>query len=218
MPATTTAVPTAKPTLAPKPFAAKPAPKAPLKVAPADEYFGKLKISVLGIRNTIKDVGANIEIDQTRWMQQASKAAFAEEATRDWEHKYPTDTWLAKTVFALERMYAKLDTDEGRKRSLATMQWLVRDFPATWYGKAGKKELAQGKVGHAPLNTAAVPAPSPTATAAEVAAPEVSPSSTPSVTGSSSMNSGAGDLSGQPAPTASPEPLPSATPPLLNPP
>ena len=33
------------------------------KVAPADEYFGKLKMSILGIRNTIKDQGIKIDYD-----------------------------------------------------------------------------------------------------------------------------------------------------------
>jgi hypothetical protein len=147
------AKPSAKPTLAHQ--------KAPpVRVAPADEYFGKLKMSVLGIRNTIKDIGLNLDIDQTRWVQQASKAAFAEDAMRDWEKKYPQDTWLAKSVFALERMYAKLDSDDGRKRALASMNWLVHDFPKSWYGKTGKKELALSKVGK-PLQTAASASPSP---------------------------------------------------------
>jgi hypothetical protein len=30
------------------------------------------------------------------------------------------------------------------------MLWLVHDFPNTWYGRTGKRELAEGKVG-APL-------------------------------------------------------------------
>ncbi len=194
------AKPTAKPALTHRPN--------PIKVAPADEYFGKLKMSVLGIRNTIKDVGANIEIDQTRWAQQASKALFAEDATRDWERKYPNDTWLAKTIFALERMYAKLDTDEGRKRSLATMQWLIHDFPKTWYGKTGKRELAQGKVGR-PVMAAAPPSPGPD----QIAAPAVLSSSAPVFGGQTSTSSYSTDqASGGAAPTSPPNPLPSESP------
>lgn len=119
-----------------------------IKVAPADEYFGKLKLSILGIRNTINDVGANIDVDPARWSSLQNKANFAEDAIRDWEHKYPRDTWLAKTVFALERMYAKIDSNEGRAHSLAAMNWLVRDFPATYYGRLGKREIAEHRVGH----------------------------------------------------------------------
>src|SRR5450755_610498 len=61
------------------------------RVAPADEYFGKLKMSILGIRNTIRDLQANIEIDQARWTGLVNKADFTEDAVHDWEHKYPKD-------------------------------------------------------------------------------------------------------------------------------
>lgn len=124
--------------------------------APADEYFGKLKLSILGIRNTIKDVGANLDVDPNRWSGLQNKAIFAEDAMHDWEQKYPTDSWLAKSVFALERMYAKVDSGEGRQRSMAAMTWLVHDFPTTYYGRLGKKEIAEHRVGH-PISTAAAP-------------------------------------------------------------
>jgi hypothetical protein len=209
---TTTAV-GAAPTPADKPTP-KPVPAhkkaAPIRVAPADEYFGKLKMSVLGIRNTIKDVGANIEIDQTRWAQLESKAAFAEDAMRDWEKKYPPDTWLAKMVFALERMYAKLDSDDGRKRSVAAMKWLVHDFPKSWYGRTGKTELAAGKVGR-PAQTAAAASPAPGPDV--VAAPAVLTSAAPAPAGvSPSGPVSAEEASGGVAATPVPNPLPSMSP------
>jgi len=165
--AVTTTAAFAAGTPAPKPTA-KPAVTAHAhsKVAPADEYFGKLKMSILGIRNTIHDVGANIEIEPARWASLTNKADFTEDAVRDWEHKYPQDTWLAKTIFALERMYAKLDTEEGRKRSIAAMKWLVHDFPKSSEARIGKQELDAGLVGRVP---AAV-------TPAEPAAPSPAPS------------------------------------------
>jgi hypothetical protein len=180
----------------------------PIRVAPADEYFGKLKLSVLGIRNTIKDVGANLDIDQSRWVQLASKAEFAEDAMHDWEKKYPQDTWLAKSVFALERMYAKLDSDDGRHRAIAAMRWLVRDFPKSWYGRTGRKELAMGKVGHPPdVTAAASPSPSPD----QIAAPATLQTPTSGLgqvnaaTSVTNEATGAAAATPVPAPTASPE-------------
>jgi hypothetical protein len=196
--------PAAKPTAKPA-LAQKKAP--PIRVAPADEYFGKLKMSVLGIRNTIKDVGLNIDIDPNRWTQQASKAAFAEDAVHDWQRKYPQDTWLAKTVFALERMYAKLESDEGRKHALASMKWLVHDFPKTWYGKTGKTELASGKVGR-PLQTAASASPSP----ALIAEPGTLPSALPARDTTSATIVSPEQASGGIAATPVPNPLPSISP------
>jgi hypothetical protein len=95
--------------------------------APADEYFGKLKMSILGIRNTIKDVGANIDIDASRAPGLMGKCDFAEDAIHDWERHYPTDTWLPKTIFSLERMYAKIDGGDDLARARLSAD-LVRPY------------------------------------------------------------------------------------------
>jgi len=166
--------------------------------APADEYFGKLKLSILGIRNTIKDVGANIDVDASRAPGLMSKADFTEDAIHDWERHYPTDTWLPKTIFALERMYAKIDSDDGRRRSMAAMLWLVHDYPNSWYGKTGRTELAQHRVGH-PI----VP------TSAENAAPAGLQSALPSY---GNPNGTANLTAGNGGPAATPVPNPVATP------
>jgi hypothetical protein len=183
----------------------------PIRVAPADEYFGKLKMSVLGIRNTIKDVGLNLDIDQTRWVQLASKAAFAEDAIHDWEKKYPQDTWLAKTVFSLERMYAKVDSDDGRKHAIASMRWLVHDFPKSWYGRTGKTEIAAGKVGRPPEVTATSASPLPNGSvlaAPAVLAPAAPARGSEAAPGTVTTEQASGGV----APTPVPNPLPSISP------
>ena len=50
----------------PRSHSASPKVAARCKVAPADEYFGKLKMSILGIRNMIKDQGLKIDVDPNR--------------------------------------------------------------------------------------------------------------------------------------------------------
>jgi hypothetical protein len=167
--ASTTTAPASRGALGKKPAQKHPAAQRPIP-APADEYFGKLKLSILGIRNTIKDVGANIDVDATRAPGLMSKADFAEDAIHDWERHYPTDTWLPKTIFALERMYAKIDSDDGRKRSLAAMTWLCHDYPNTWYAKTGRVEIAQHRVGH-PIEAAVTTPTGTTGPAADTAAP-----------------------------------------------
>ena len=120
------------------------------KIAPADEYFGRLKMSILGIANTIKDQSVMFDRRPEEMESEMSKVSFAVDAIRDWEHKYPRDPWIAKSLFFLERFYNRIPTDAGRAQAKATMAWLVRDFPETWYGKTGKRELAEGKVGATP--------------------------------------------------------------------
>jgi hypothetical protein len=132
------------------------------RVAPADEYFGRLKMSILGIGNTIKDDGLKVDADPAQAPSTLSGVVLVEDALHDWEKKYPQDTWIPRSLFRLERLYAKIDSDAARAKAKATMMWLVHDFPASPQAKIGKTELAANRVGVRPAVVAApadVPAP-----------------------------------------------------------
>jgi hypothetical protein len=133
------------------------------KVAPADEYFGRLKLSILGIRNTIRDMGLKADADPSRAVAVVmGSVGLTEDAMRDWEKKYPHDTWIPPAILSLERLYAKVDSDDARAHAKAAMAWLVRDYPLSAPGKIGRKELASNLVG-------VKPAPGPSASTATVA-------------------------------------------------
>ena len=110
-----------------KAAAQKPAPPK-IAVAPADEYFGRLKMSILGIRNTLKDLAYKAEGNPGNAEQVFGSAAFAEEALKEWEHKYPRDPWLAKSVAALAHMYTKVPTPAGRAKMHAALAWLTAKY------------------------------------------------------------------------------------------
>ncbi len=128
------------------------------RVAPADEYFGRLKLSILGIRNTIRDLGLRADADPVRAPTILGTAALTEDAMHDWELKYPHDTWIPPAILALERLYAKVDSDDARAHAKVVMVWLVHDYPTSAPGKLGKSELASNLVGVKP-ETATDPAP-----------------------------------------------------------
>ena len=169
--ATTAAVPSTAPV--------KPAPKAPIKaaptpgngqpskavakarpkcrVAPADEYFGKLKMSILGIRNTIKDQGLKIDVDPNAAPSTSNAIALTEDAIRDWQHKYPCDTWLPGTLFALERFYLKIHTDDGVKHVHATFAWLRHDYPKSKVVQVARNEDGRASSAAVSPATASIP-------------------------------------------------------------
>jgi hypothetical protein len=121
------------------------------KVAPADEYFGRLKLSILGIRNTIKDMGLKADADPAHAAGAVmGSVALTEDAMHDWESKYPADTWIPPAILSLERLYAKIDSDEARAHAKIVMVWLVHDYPKSAPGKIGQKELAENVVGVKP--------------------------------------------------------------------
>lgn len=167
--ATTAAVPSTAPVKpAPKPqvkaattpgkpvkTVAKAAPKC--RVAPADEYFGKLKMSILGIRNTIKDQGLKIDVDPTKAPSTSNAIALTEDAIRDWQHKYPCDSWLPGTLFSLERFYLKIHTDDGVKHVHSTFAWLRHDYPKSGVVQIARREDGQATVAPSSPATASLP-------------------------------------------------------------
>ncbi len=147
------------------------------RVAPADEYFGRLKMSILGIRNTIRDMGLRADADPAHATAMLGTVTLTEDAMHDWEAKYPHDTWIPPAIFSLERLYAKVDSDEARDRAKAVMVWLVHDYPTSGPGKMGRSELAHNLVGvkpPVPVEAAAGPSAPPA-----VAAPALAPAATP---------------------------------------
>jgi hypothetical protein len=116
-----------------------------LRVAPADEYFGRLKMSILGIRNQLRDLALRVQYAPEKSVEVLGPAGFVEDAISDWEHKYPSDPWLPRNVFLLERLYSQIHTDEGQHRTSRTLHWLLARYPHTWYGKQAKTELAEVK-------------------------------------------------------------------------
>jgi hypothetical protein len=116
-----------------------------IKVAPADEYFGRLKMSILGIRNQLHDLALREQYAPDKSADILGPAGFVEDALQDWEHKYPSDPWLPRNVFLLERLYSKVHTSDGQVHTARVLHWLLARYPRTWYGKEAKTELAQVK-------------------------------------------------------------------------
>jgi len=100
------------------------------KLAPADEYFGPLKMSILGIGNAMNNVkrrmsGGDMSDDTLNSLTQVSNSI------HDWETKYPRDPWLSRSLLALHRTYALFSDDRARSHASDTAAWLVAKYPAS---------------------------------------------------------------------------------------
>jgi hypothetical protein len=96
-------------------------------LAPADEYFGRMKMSILGISNTIKDAGLHLDQGADS-MAVIDGLAFTEDAIRDWQRHYPRDPWLVKSLNALRGVYTKIPTERGAAAARRVAVWLDHDF------------------------------------------------------------------------------------------
>ena len=153
----------------PKKPAVVAAKSAKCKVAPADEYFGKLKMSILGIRNTIKDQGLKVDVYPDKADSTLNAIALTEDAIHDWEHKYPCDSWLPGTIYSLEHFYGKLHTSDGIKHVHATFAWLRHDYPKSRFVVVAMREASE----------ASLPAPLSPVAAGGVASPSPGPALSP---------------------------------------
>ena len=171
MSATTPAKP--HPTAKSAPHATKQVARAKCKVAPADEYFGKLKMSILGIRNTIKDQGIKADIDPEKASSTLGAIALTEDAIHDWQRKYPCDSWLPGTVYALQHFYLKIHSNDGVKHVHATYAWLRHDFPKSHFVQIARRE--DGEASAVPVPVGAPIAAASAAPSAPGAAPSAAP-------------------------------------------
>ncbi len=147
--------------------------------APGDEYFGRMKISYLGIDNTYKD-GAVSAGAYTTDPHLIAKLDFATEALQKWAAKYPKDPELARSyylgVLVLEKVYTQHEQD-------VTWQFLTllaTKYPNTYFGKTAKSTIATGYTEHwfglaqicpTPLPKGVMPEAAPSATEAPSPAP-----------------------------------------------
>jgi hypothetical protein len=100
--------------------------------APADEYFGPYKQSVIEIRNRLNDYDA---LDP-RAMLDPSVAGYLDHlqvAVRDWQQKYPRDPWLPRIWAHMIREYWRAGQSSSRPgmAALSMMRTTFPDAPET---------------------------------------------------------------------------------------
>jgi hypothetical protein len=110
--------------------------------APGDEYFGRMKMSYLGIDNTFKD-GAISAGAYTTDERLISKLMFANDALVRWASKYPDDPQLARSYFFGEAVFRKVYTQDGQQIAWSYIQILTHKFGKTYFGKIMKASLAK---------------------------------------------------------------------------
>lgn len=113
-------------------------------LAPADEYFGPLKMSVLGIRNTLRDESVRLaSADRPEPAAAYAHANLVERSLLDWQSKYPADRWLPRMVFALQHLYAQIPSETSRRHASKVAAWLISRYPRSGEAAQMRRELAQ---------------------------------------------------------------------------
>ncbi len=128
--------------------------------APGDEYFGRMKMSFLGIGNTFHDdfIRAGAYTTDSGIIQ---SVGFADEALQDWTHKYPQDPQLPRAWFLAMQAYEKIYTRSAQEKAWNDMHEIERRWPKSYFGKLMAGYIKNGFTEH----YFATPAPCATALA-----------------------------------------------------
>lgn len=147
--------------------------------APGDEYFGRMKMSYLGINNTFHDEAIRAG-DYTTDSGIINKVNFADEALEAWSHKYPGDPQLARSYFLAIAMYKKIYTQAAQEKAWQYMHILTARFGWSYFGKLEKADLARGFTEHYFALPQLCPTPLPSGVVAtNTISPELTPTPSP---------------------------------------
>jgi hypothetical protein len=151
--------------------------------APADEYFGKLKFSALRIRYETMQLKKRYETHQLLPDQTLHLLLLTDDAYQEWARRYPADSWLPSTGYAMAMLYAELPGTQARDRAVALLTYVKSHFPKTAYAHKSRAVLHRGiSVKAEPAWAAQTPTPSPAASSTPLAGgnPRPSPAASPS--------------------------------------
>jgi hypothetical protein len=84
-------------------------------LAPADEYFGRMKMSVLGIRNELDGLERRASGGDRNVASMAGKLALVDDAINDWRAHYPRDSWLPRFEAKRTRVAALIGMSAFRR-------------------------------------------------------------------------------------------------------
>jgi hypothetical protein len=108
------------------------------ELAPADRYFGHLQMSILGVRNSLRDLSQRADAHPEDASRIYDKATFVDDSLRDWSQKFPNDPWIPKYIYSLAELYRKIDTEDARVRKNDTLDWLISSYPNSDFAKMGR--------------------------------------------------------------------------------
>jgi hypothetical protein len=102
--------------------------------APADEYFGEIRISPVGIQDEMQRISKYLDAGWGDRM--APDALHLSTAVQDWQHQYPHDRTLPKYLAGLYRLLLRVDAPSTTLEAQRVREVLVVEY-------AGSNEARQ---------------------------------------------------------------------------
>ena len=102
--------------------------------APADEYFGRTKLSPIGVRNELTRIGKYLDAG---WGGQMTKdAIWVVDSLDDWQHQYPRDYELPRLYKRAYDTLGRAGTPEAKQAQQDVRRTLLVNYPTSSEARA----------------------------------------------------------------------------------
>jgi hypothetical protein len=97
--------------------------------APADEYFGRTKLSPIGVRNELTRIGRYLDAGWAGRMTQDT--VYVVDSLDDWQHQYPRDYELPRLYKRAYDALGREDTTEAKQARQLVRRTLLVNYPTS---------------------------------------------------------------------------------------
>ena len=125
--------------------ASPPAPKQSTSVlAPADEYFGRQKLSVVRIHHQVFALKTDLQYHRRHPDSIENEADSIGEAYFDWANRFPRDRWLPRMAWELATLYEELPGFNAQAQGFTFLAFISQNYAATEVGRNASADLTRG--------------------------------------------------------------------------
>jgi hypothetical protein len=118
--------------------AAAAAARPPAGDAPAERHFGRLSLTIVGVRRGLDNLTARAGARPGEARAVYARAVLIEEALRDWARQFPRDPWIPGCAYALAQLYGEIDVLGSGARKDDALDWLISAYPSSDYARMGR--------------------------------------------------------------------------------
>jgi hypothetical protein len=97
--------------------------------APADEYFGRTKLSPIGVRNELTRIGRYLDAGWSGRMTQDT--IYVVDSLDDWQHQYPRDYELPRLYKRAYDTLSRVGTPEAKQAQQEVRRTLLVNYPTS---------------------------------------------------------------------------------------
>ena len=102
--------------------------------APADEYFGRTRLSPIGVRNELTRIGKYLDAGWGGRM--TNDTVYVIDSLNDWQHQYPRDYELPRLYKRVYDLLAREDTKEAQTARQDVRRTLLVEYPTSTEARA----------------------------------------------------------------------------------